>query len=479
MKQQWMRRLALMSSIIGLAACSSLATKQVVPVSVKNNSPSLQASWVVMGENGEAIARAITTDTVCPALIQDGVAQTMSVRAAAATVAQRKTASKPDASKPSEFPVLTCEATLSKTTKTASIAGHDLPVPKAVVQKIVVVGDSGCRLKAADNYFQPCNDGEKWAFKSMVETAAKFKPDLVLHVGDYQYRENPCPEGHPECAGSPWGYGWDTWQADFFSPAQALLNAAPWVVVRGNHESCVRAGQGWWRFMDPRALQAGRDCNLDQDDMTGDYSAPYAIPLGSVGGQSAQFIVFDSAKVPYKNIPKTDPSHQIYLDQMKAVNQLAEKADFNLFTNHHPILGLSVEKKVSGGLDVKPGNGALQDIMQEVNPARLFSPKIQVAISGHVHLFEALTFSNDYPTQFVSGNGGSSLDIPLKTPLAAGVTPYPAAQLAHFSNSNDVGFMTLERQSNYWKVQAWNKNGQLITECQMQEKSTQCHHVVN
>ena len=467
-----------MTSVLALAACSSVSSQKSTTVSQAASMTALKASWVVMGEQGQAIARAITTDTVCPTLVQDGVAQVMSVRAAPATIAQRKTASKPEASKPSAFPVLTCEAPLLKTTVSASIAGHALPLPKATVQRIVVVGDSGCRLKASDNYFQPCNDGEKWAFRSMVEKAATFKPDLVLHVGDYQYRENPCPDGHPECAGSPWGYGWDTWQADFFSPAQALLNAAPWVMVRGNHEICTRAGQGWWRFLDPRPLQAGRDCNLDQNDMTGDYSAPYAVPLGTVGGQSAQFIVFDSSKVPAKALSHQDPARQIYLDQMKLVNQLAQQADFNLFTNHHPILGMSVEKKKSGGLDVKHGNGALQDVMRDINPDRLFSDKIQVAISGHVHLFEALTFSNNFPTQFVSGNGGSSLDTPLKTPLEPSVTPYSAAQLAHFSNSNDVGFMTLEREQHGWKVQAWNKQGQLITACQMQEKSTQCHQVM-
>jgi len=471
------RRAGIMTCVLALAACSNLSPQKMPAVSQDISTNGLQASWVVMGDQGQATARAITTGTVCPALVQDGVAQTMTVRAVAATVAQRKTASKSEASKPSAFPVLTCEATLAKSTSVASIAGHALPLPKATVQKIVVVGDSGCRLKASDNYFQPCNDGEKWAFRSMIDTAATFKPDLVLHVGDYQYRENPCPDGHPECAGSPWGYGWDTWQADFFSPAQALLNAAPWVMVRGNHESCTRAGQGWWRFLDPRPLQSGRDCNLDQNDMTGDYSAPYAVPLGTVGGQSAQFIVFDSSKVPNKVLSKQDPARQIYVDQMTMVNQLATQVDFNLFTNHHPILGVSVEKKVSGGLDVKPGNVALQDVMKEMNPARLFSPKIQVAISGHVHLFEALTFSNDYPTQFVSGNGGSSLDTPLKTPVDPSLTPYPAAQLAYFSNSNDVGFMTLEREQNYWNVRAWNKHGQLITECQMQEKSTQCHTV--
>ena len=69
-------------------------------------------------------------------------------------------------------------------------------------------------------------------------------PDLVVHVGDYHYRENACPAGDAGCSTSPWGYGWDAWDADFFTPAKRLLAVAPWIVVRGNHESCDRAGQG-------------------------------------------------------------------------------------------------------------------------------------------------------------------------------------------------------------------------------------------
>ena len=60
------------------------------------------------------------------------------------------------------------------------------------------------------------------------------------------------PAGLAGCAGSPFGDNWPTWQADFFAPAQPLLRAAPWVVVRGNHEDCSREGLGWFRFLDPR-----------------------------------------------------------------------------------------------------------------------------------------------------------------------------------------------------------------------------------
>ncbi|MFZ6654696.1 metallophosphoesterase family protein [Undibacterium sp. TJN19] len=459
---------AAMAGMLVLAGCSNMAMQP------DQSAAKIQTSWVVLGEQGQAIARAVTTDTVCPVLTQDGVAQTMSLRAPAETIALRKTGSTPEQSKPSAFPVLTCEAPIKPDTKAANIAGRILALPKNVAQKIIVFGDTGCRLKTNDDYFQSCNDSEKWAFRQMVEMAATFKPDLVVHVGDYHYRENACPEGNKECAGSPWGYGWDTWQADFFNPAATLLKSAPWVMVRGNHESCTRAGQGWWRLLDPRPLQKGRDCNLEQDDLRGDYSEPYAVPLGKMGSEQAQLIIFDSAKVPNKVLAKTDAAYAIYMDQFKTVNRMTEAADFNLFLDHHPVLGFAAELKKGEKMKIWPGNLALQDVMQSLNGTRLFPAKVQATLAGHVHIFEALTFSSGQPTQFVTGNGGSSLDIPLPTPIAADLTPYTGARVDHFSNSNSVGFTTLEREANGWKVQAWDKNGKLITKCMMQNQKTDC-----
>ncbi|MBI3284413.1 MAG: metallophosphoesterase [Burkholderiales bacterium] len=461
------RRIAL--AIAGLsAACSHLETRQP---------PALQAAWVVLGEQGLAVARVITSDAQCPVLLQDGAAQTMRVRAAAASVAQRKTISKAQDTKPAAFPVLTCEAALEAGARSASVGGRDLPLPKPAPQKIVVIGDTGCRLAAKDNYYQSCNDSELWAFRRMAETAAAFKPDLVVHVGDYHYRENACPQGHAECAGSPWGYGWDTWQADFFAPAAPLLAAAPWVVVRGNHETCERAGQGWWRFLDPRPLQAGRDCNLADDDRQGDYSAPYAVPLAQPGAQQAQLIVFDSAKAPNLALDKSHPAYRAYLQQVRRVDQLAAQAGVNFFVSHHPVLGFGVGRKDSGELKIWPGNGALQDVLQDVYGSRLFPASVQAALAGHVHLFEVLSFASDHPTQFISGNGGSSLDAPLPQPLPAGSTPYPAAQPAYFGNSNRVGFMTIEREPETWKILAWDKNGKPISDCRLQNRHAVCHAV--
>ncbi len=245
MRFSTLKKLSALVVILTLAACVTPAHQQTaLPAKILT-------SWVVLGEQGQAIARVVTLDTQCPMLMQDGQAQRMQVRAMPATMAQRKTASLPADSKPAAFPVLSCDAVINPASKSVSVDQQALPLPKAVVQRIVVIGDTGCRLQKSSDYFQDCNDGAKWAFPEVARTAASFKPDLVIHVGDYHYRENACDTRNSDCAGSPWGYGWDTWQADFFTPATPLLAAAPWVVVRGNHESCSRAGQGWWRFHGP------------------------------------------------------------------------------------------------------------------------------------------------------------------------------------------------------------------------------------
>lgn len=240
----------------------------VIAAAVALPSAAAPVALVVMGDGG-AIARAVTTDAACPVLVVDGRTAVMAVRFAPATVPQRVTQSTPGNSKPSAFPVTVCDAPLPPTARRASIAGVPLPLLKRIVRRIVVIGDTGCRMKAADSASQACNDPAKFPFAHIAAAAAHERPDLIVHVGDYHYRENPCPAGNAGCAGSVWGYGWDAWDADFFTPAAPLLAAAPLAPVRGNHESCVRAGQGWWRLLDGHAA-GGHDCDIAANDIRDD-----------------------------------------------------------------------------------------------------------------------------------------------------------------------------------------------------------------
>jgi hypothetical protein len=74
-----------------------------------------------------------------------------------------------------------------------------------------------------DGKFQDCDINSQWPFSILAERIAAAKPDLVIHVGDYLYRESPCPKNDKGCAGSAHGDKWDTWKTDFFVPAAPLI----------------------------------------------------------------------------------------------------------------------------------------------------------------------------------------------------------------------------------------------------------------
>ena len=174
----------------------------------------------------------------------------------------------------------------------------------------MLLGDTGCRIVSNFGIFQSCDDPDRWPFERVANAAAATQPDLVIHVGDYHYRESPCDLAQPGLLRQPVGLRMRRLARRLFPAARKLLAAAPWIVMRGNHESCNRAGQGWWRFLDPRPVMPRQDCNAAADDDIGNYSAPYAVPLGR--GSDLQFLVFDSSWVGVTPIPPSDLMYRNY-----------------------------------------------------------------------------------------------------------------------------------------------------------------------
>ena len=459
----------LAAPVAAVAVLLTACAPNVATPPADSNADPIRAAFVVLGEGGVPVARVITVASTCPALDSDGAPQAMLVRARPATEALRPTSSTPALSKPSAFPVLTCELTLAAGTRRAAVGGRALPLPKRAPQRIVVIGDSGCRINASEGN-QACNDAEAWPFAQVVAAAAAAKPDLVIHVGDYHYRETACPQGNAGCAGSPWGYGWDAWDADLFAPAKALFAAAPWVVVRGNHETCNRAGQGWWRFLDPRPLLSARDCNEVANDSSGDFSDPYAIPLTA----DVQFVVFDSSKVGVAPLAVTDPMYKTYRAQLRRALELGAGSAHNFFLNHHPILGFAPNpKQTPTGLF--PGNGALQSVLTPIGGERLFPANFEALISGHVHLFELVSYSTPQPTQLISGNGGAWPDVALPRELPKGATPSPGALIDSIVSTSRSGFVTIEPASDgAWRIEARDRRGQLLTTCTLRAGTARC-----
>ncbi len=479
--------LAMLGTAAVLHGCGSDSTDTTAAPAgdAASASANIQTAWVEIGDSNQAIARVVTSyaaptaaagsalpsNSVCPLLTVDGVQQRMALRVGAGTVPLRTTASDPSDSKPSAFPVSVCEATLPAGAAQASVAGQTLPLPKAQPQRVLVLADTGCRLKKSGNAYQPCSDTTAWPFASLAATAAGMNPDLVLHIGDYHYRENLCPPDIAGCQGSPWGYGWDAWQADLFKPAAPLLAKAPWVVVRGNHEECARAGQGWFRFLDPRPYASTSSCDNPANDAIANYTEPYAVALGT----GSQVIVFDSAKAGAAALKTTDAQFLAYQKQFQTVGWLASKPGMSttIFTNHHPILAFA---PIAGSTPA-PGNLALQSVMGNLNAQAYYPSGVQVALHGHVHDFQAINFASGHPATIVSGNGGDNLDVALPDPLPAGMVPAPGTVIDKISHFNSFGFVMMERNASPatgWTFKAYSTAGKLIATCVQTGNTLSC-----
>jgi hypothetical protein len=432
----------------------------------------LQSVFVIVADDGAAIARAITTAASCPAIEIDGRSAAMAVRSPLSAIPLRpQTGQAKDGPAPVSSPVQSCEARLPAGARSVTVAGRGLPLPVAEPKRIVVIGDTGCRLKGKE--FQDCNDAQAFPFARVAASAAAWKPDLVIHVGDYHYREDPCPADRPGCAGSPFGYGWDAWNADFFAPARRLLAAAPWVVARGNHETCVRGGQGWWRFLDPRPLTPPNSCDDPAQDANGDYTDPYTVPLGG----DAQLLVFDSANTSYKGFKAGDVRLEKYADTYRKLETLAARARHTIAVDHHPLYGFGAsEDKKSGEITLFGGDAGLIQTFGAIQP-RLLPANVDVLLSGHVHLWEQVSFSSGHPTQFVSGFAGTAEDIvPLPVTVAPGTTPAPGAVVEAMSSWIDgFGFMTMERRgTDRWDVVVHDRDGKERNTCTVEGHRSRC-----
>lgn len=179
-----------------LIAGGALAVACLVVPPASAQSGSVAAIFVVMGGSGPVARAVLTGATQCPSIALGSATQPMSVRPVPAAAA-------------AFFPVLVCETLIPAGTTSASIAGQQLPLPGQTVNTVAGIGDTGCRLKNGKDKagaaagaershtdhdddsgkFQDCDKPKQWPFAQLAQSVAQAKPDLVVHVGDYIYRE--------------------------------------------------------------------------------------------------------------------------------------------------------------------------------------------------------------------------------------------------------------------------------------------------
>jgi predicted phosphodiesterase len=321
-------------------------------------------AWVQMTALGPE-ARAIVEPGACPSIQVDGKAQAMTERAAPTQA----------------FPDLVCSAPLPASARKVSLEGVRLPRAKPRPKRIVILGDTGCRLKG--KIAQSCSYPD-WPFAEVSRMAAAKRPDLVIHVGDYYYRENACPAGVAGCAGSPFGDKSATWRAELFEPAKPLLTAAPWIFARGNHEDCARGGAGWFRQLD--AAPEVRTCPAQSDT--------FAVDLTGV-----RVLVVDGSDAD----DRAAPADKVAAFSTRLQGRLGGQTGTRTWLLTHRPVWYAARKgeALSDGLINATERAAL---------AQTDLPGVDLVISGHVHNFSALDAGPARPAQLIAGTGGDNLD---------------------------------------------------------------------
>jgi hypothetical protein len=383
-----------------------------------------QYAWIEYGPKGP-IARVILPGSAqCPNItVNGGTPYQMTLRAP---------------SNSNDYNVTSCEVNpLPAGTTSAVINGQSLPVAKiGQTTKIAIIGDTGCREKVSGGKPDIQDCANDWGFPDNVAAVVAWNPDLVIHVGDYYYREAKQQNGTWVKA----GYNWSGWESDFFSPANPLLQNAPWIFTRGNHEMCTRAASGWFRFLDPRtyAWENQTQCTSNLD-----FTPPYWFNVGSM-----TFAIMDVSAADDTN-PNSSQS-SMFAGQLATIQRNVPAGTWLLL--HMPFWALQGKGT---------GTPVLYNAWSQANPQ---PTDIGLVLAGHKHLMETLDFSDGKVAQLIIGNGGTELTgMPTfdqsNPPSTGGRTPH------HIYIRDAWGFMTATPNGTDWTMQSMSNTGVLKATC--------------
>jgi hypothetical protein len=402
-----------------MAACAILLS------TVSAGGQALTPAWVELGENGKAVARIVVSGPqYCPAIQIDGTSRAMSLRQPM-----------PPGLRPA------CEFAIPSGTKTATVNAHALVLPKSDPVRVVAIGDTGCRIKGKQ--IQACNDSALWPFRQVAASAAREKPELIVHVGDYLYRESACPEASQAiCGGSPAGDNWEAWNADFFAPAAELLGVSPWVFSRGNHEDCNRSWRGWFYYLDPRPW----------DGTCEEYSTPYLVKLGKF-----QIAMVDSSATKEHDLDEAQIA--VFVAQLASLHP--ENA---WLATHFPFWGFSTEG--ASGIP-KPLAAVLEAAWEKAAPAGF-----TLILSGHVHLFEYVSVDHGRPPQVVAGDGGTQMSVPILISMKG--TEIRGASVIGSRSRQQFGYTMLTREGNLWHLELKDRGQSVLVSCTVPGSSESC-----
>jgi hypothetical protein len=426
--------------------------------------------------------------------------------------------------------VLVCETLYPFGEDAAVLVGDRrlaLPVvTPATPRRVLVMGDSGCRGET-ERKPQPCTgDGftRVWPFGIIAEDEKRSAVDLIVHVGDYNYRNTPASmvlspraTGYPRpitvriydtgdlddeddvpetpvgpaywsqnVQGSPVPDVWSAWRDDFFVPASRLMATAPWLLVRGNHELCSRAGPGWFYLLDPASelLGGGRRQEHCPPQTPAGWrpgawpntqpfegqpfpiriSPPMRLKLGEL-----DLISIDSANAGDVYLYNLD----VYVGQFRRLAAILGERRSTWLVTHRPFWGVvnsRYGRPARGGAPYGFINLTQQQALDQVFPDGL-PGNVTAILSGHMHRFQAIGFGDRRPPQLIVGTAGIVLSHNHPAPPSPGdrhaiQVPRLAGADAAVVGLTDHGAMVLEPgKDGSWTGAMMSETGRILAAC--------------
>jgi hypothetical protein len=340
-------------------------------------------------------------------------------------------------------------------------------------KKIILVGDTGCRLKESKGgtvSYQNCDNLQEWPWPVVATEMAKENADLIVHLGDYHYREE-CNSSTPLCEKlkATVGYHWRAWEEDFFRPVAMASLSAPWLFVRGNHEDCKRAHEGFLTLM------TGKNFNLKDGS-----GCKERLPVEFYEFENVTLINWDNSAMNDKGQWSDDFTQSIFNQLIEIKSKVYSHPEKNfILLAHKPLFAFVPLQE-----EYIVVNEQLLNIWNKI----VMPNNLSIIASGHIHNFQ-LAKSAKLPLQIVSGHGATSLDpFTLTSTIdstVAKLKSIPAAKEIGFdfftttTNAQHFGYVVMEEQKDAsWKIIAKNVFDKNKVECTSGVSKLNCHKII-
>jgi hypothetical protein len=176
---------------------------------------------------------------------------------------------------------------------------------------------------------------------------------------------------------------------------------------------------------------------------------------------SFELVIFDSS------LTKTDKiSDKINEEQVaKYPSQLAQIHAKNAWlVVHHPFWGIKTDPE---------GGPSVQLVTPFDSAWKKARPQgISLIVSGHVHMFQLLSFDRDRPPQLVAGDSGADLAAPF--PASVTGMKMSGASVVASESEREFGYTLLSKSGAGWDLTLRNRWGKPVASCSVQGNRTAC-----